>query len=167
MVVRAYPGAPRPSDEDRTDTVRRTALGGATCLQRRDAFSDLGHIVSNIDTEPPTVRRWSEAILGRVLYRIRVSGHVPGYSGVPDRAKANEQIIRAIQQGPFDLIWLDKGLAITGRTLAEVKRQQPRCRVVGYCCDDILNRSNHSLQFLSICDGTTCSLPRSHLTLTS
>ena len=54
-----------------------------------------------------------------------------GYSGVPDRAKANEQIIRAIQQGPFDLIWLDKGLAITGRTLAEVKRQQPRCRVVG------------------------------------
>ena len=36
----------------------------------------------------------------------------------------------------------------SGATLAEAKRRQPECRIVGYCCDDLLNPGNQSPQFL-------------------
>ena len=73
---------------------------------------------------------------------------MPGFRYVPDPAKANHQLLRAIQDNPYDVVWLDKALTITASALSTVKREQPGCRIVGYCCDDILNKANRSRQLL-------------------
>lgn len=49
---------------------------------------------------------------------------------------------------PCDLLWIDKGLTIEPETLAAVRQQNARTRIVGYSPDDMLARHNHSHQFL-------------------
>ena len=121
---------------------------GTTSEQRQRAFRELGHEVAGIDTEPPSVRAVERKLLYRVQYRLLRSGIVPGFHGVPDRAKANQQILERTRSEQYDVLWLDKGLTISAATLREVKRRQPECLIGGYCCDDMMHPANQSRQFL-------------------
>ena len=121
---------------------------GSTSAQRKQALCDLGHHVLGIDTEPPPVRSVERQFLYRVQYRLLKTGLVPNYRGVPDRARANSQIVERIHDEQFNVLWLDKGLTISTATLVEVKRLFPQCMIAGYCCDDVLNPGNQSPQFL-------------------
>ena len=92
---------------------------GATSAQRKQAFSELGHRVLGVDTEPPSTLRLERRLLYRIESRVLKSGLVPGHAGIPDRAKANLQLLERIQQDQFDVLWLDRGLTIRKATLAE------------------------------------------------
>ena len=83
---------------------------GATSAQRKQAFSELGHRVLGVDTEPPSTLRLERRLLYRIESRVLKSGLVPGHAGIPDRAKANLQLLERIQQDQFDVLWLDRGL---------------------------------------------------------
>ena len=121
---------------------------GSTSAQRKQALCDLGHQVISIDTEPLSARKVERRLVYRIHYRLLKSGLIPGCRGVPDRAKANLQLLQRIRDEEFDVLWLDKGLTIAATTLAQAKRRLPQCRIVGYCCDDLLNPANQSPQFL-------------------
>ena len=71
-----------------------------------------------------------------------------GREGVPDEARANAQILERVRLDHYDVLWLNKALTIYRSTLEAVKRMQPKCLIVGYFNDDVLNPGNQSPQFL-------------------
>jgi len=118
---------------------------GATSLQRRHAFEDLGCQVTAIDTPYPWARGVTAATLPpmrrlweRARRRVR---------GPRDWTDANRQIVEWSRRAAFDVLWIDKGLTITAATLRAVKARQPNCRILGFSPDDMYQRHNQSPQF--------------------
>ncbi|MGH7819263.1 MAG: glycosyltransferase family protein [Candidatus Binatia bacterium] len=115
-----------------------------TCLQRARALSELGHAVVHIPSAIPRAWRLPEPIdliynLYRVANRIR-----PG----PDFYGANLRALRAAARRAFDLVWVDKGLAIGPATLDRLRALLPRARFVSYSPDDMLNPAHQSPRYL-------------------
>jgi len=123
---------------------------GSTTLQRMIALKDLGHNVIGVDTTAP---KWSQErwLPVRILRRL-------GYP--PDLARANQHILRHITSSYFDMLWVEKGLTISSRTLRAVKSRDPSCRLVAYSPDDMLFPRNQSRHYLA-------SLPLYHLHVTT
>ena len=120
---------------------------GSTTQQRLAALRDLGHDVLSVDTDPPQVPAKP------LFFALRVSGKLYRTTGLtlfrpPDLAGAKRQILEALQASAYDILWLDKALTIERETLAEVKRLQPECRIVGSSPDDMYQRHNQTRQFL-------------------
>jgi len=111
---------------------------GGTCLQRKAALVDLGCEVTAIDTRPDWVLAKERQFLQRVRRKLR---------GPKDLAGANDQALRAMECSEFDLLWVDKGLAIEPATLAAFKNRFPAAKVVGYSPDDMMNPNNQSRPF--------------------
>jgi len=111
---------------------------GSTALHRMVALQDLGHEVVGIDTTPPN-RRMERWLPMRILHRL-------GY--LPDLAKANRRIRENMSRDTFDILWVDKGLTISPKTLRCIKDRQPECRLVSYSPDDMLNPRNQSHRYL-------------------
>jgi len=116
-------------------------MQGNTCLQRLQAFKESGHSLSSINTAP----NWEMKRIRPPLY-YRVINKV---SGPPDFARANRQIMHLGRQDKFDILWVDKGLTISGKTLMAIKKIQPSCVSVSYNPDDIMNRRNQSKRYIS------------------
>ena len=110
---------------------------GSTASHRMVALQDLGHEVTGIDTTPPD-RHMERRVLVRVLSCLRHP---------PDLAKANKQILENMMHNTFDVLWVDKGLTISPKTLRLVKERQPECRLVSYSPDDMLNPRNQSHRY--------------------
>ena len=111
---------------------------GQTCRHRMETLQRLGHQVSGVDTTPPSrnKERWLPV---RVLRRV-------GY--LPDLASANAQALDLLEQHPYEVLWVDKGLTIAPETLRRVKNHWPSCRLVSYSGDDMLNPRNQSRRYL-------------------
>ena len=124
---------------------------GGTCLQRLVAMKELGHEVIPIDTEPQYIRIRQNKLLYRILKRL---------IGVQDLSNSNKKICDLIQKRKFDIIWLDKALTITSKTINFVKNVNPSTIVVGYSPDDMAGKHNQSNQFLK-------SLPFYHIYFTT
>jgi hypothetical protein len=114
---------------------------GGTCLQRMNAIRDLGHRVASIDLKPPHVARAESRIWRRA--RRKLLG-----IGPTDISGINDGILAALRQRPFDVLWLDKALAVRRRTLDEARRISPRTRIVGYSPDDMNSWPCQSRDFL-------------------
>lgn len=113
---------------------------GGTSLQRFQAMQELGHHVVPIDTCNPEVLVKQKQLSTRALHRI---------FGVRDLAHANKQIIERIHKQNFDILWLDKALAIKPETLQMVRMKHPNCLITGYSPDDMCgNKQNISRHFL-------------------
>ncbi len=112
---------------------------GGTCRQRMIALQELGHYVVGVDTTAPMLSKKYWLTL-RIIRRL-------GYP--PDLAGANAQILSYIKSLLFDILWVDKGLAIHPRTLSAIKRQNPACQLVHYSPDDMLNPRNQSKRYLA------------------
>ncbi len=91
-----------------------------------------------VSTETVTQTVVKPSLFVRVCRRI---------TGPQDRAKANISILRAMRGQPFDVLWIDKGLTIHAETLKLARKCQPRCRIVGFSPDDMMNRANQSHHF--------------------
>lgn len=115
-------------------------LDGSTAVQRMRAFSDLGHELHCVTTEPVQQTCPRPSILSRICRKI---------TGPRDRSGANYGIIEALQTKEYDVLWIDKGLTIHPQTLLKARILQPDCRIVGFSPDDMMNSSNQSRNFLA------------------
>ena len=108
-----------------------------TCLQRAEALRDLGHLVVHVASGIPVdwVRNRLYALASRM-------------GAPPDLFGANRAIRRAIGSGRFDVLWIDKGLSITARALAHVRRASPHTVLVSYSPDDMSNPANRSRHYV-------------------
>ncbi|MGB7913155.1 MAG: glycosyltransferase [Desulfobaccales bacterium] len=114
---------------------------GGTSLQRLQALKELGHSLTSINSAPNWLTRHRRPPLYyRVLNKI---------SGSPDFARANRQIRHWVRREKFDLLWVDKGLTISAKTLMATKNIQPSCVSISYNPDDIMNRSTGWKRYIS------------------
>lgn len=60
----------------------------------------------------------------------------------------NKTIIDAVRQKKYDVVWIDKGVFVEGKTLKAIKQAQPHCLIVGYSPDNMAERHNQSQVFL-------------------
>ncbi len=118
---------------------------GQTSLHRLNALERLGHVVAGVDATLPQ-KPWVLALPRRVsgkLFRLGLDAFGPR-----DRNGENASVLRLFRDAEWDALWIDKGTTIEADTIAEVRRRQPRCRVVGYSPDDMYARHNQSRPFL-------------------
>lgn len=115
-------------------------IEGSTTVQRFHALRDLGHEMRVVTT---ATAKASDTVRPSLLKRI---GH--RLLGPRDLIRANAQVLSAIRELSFDILWIDKGLTIQSETLLEVRRIQPACRIVGFSPDDMMNPGNQSRDFL-------------------
>ena len=105
-----------------------------TCLQRANALRSLGHRLEHVAAGEPD-HGWR-----RQVYRL---GH--HLRRPPDMYGCNTAILRAIHHQRFDVLWVDKGLAIRPRTLRLARAIQPSLICVSYSPDDMASPDNTSI----------------------
>lgn len=114
-------------------------LAGSTTVQRAQGLRDLGHHLECVSTAPGPDAQVKPSLFSRIRRKL---------VGPHDEVQANASILHALLAQPFDLIWIDKGLTIHAETLRTARALRPRCRIVGFSPDDMMNRSNQSRHFL-------------------
>jgi len=119
-----------------------------TSLHRANALRELGHDVLHVKSGIPPRRHARQRIdllynLFRLAHRVRPH---------PDVYLANWRLLRRAKRRRFDVVWIDKGLAIRGETLDELRRRLPGARLVAYSPDDMLNPTNQSPRYLASVD---------------
>ena len=66
-----------------------------------------------------------------------------------DTTRGNERLLASIGHFKPSLVWIDKGLCITPRTLQTVRAILPNVQIVHYSPDDMGQRHNQSRQYLT------------------
>jgi spore maturation protein CgeB len=126
------------SDDGRRLSILYVGPKDATCLQRAEALRSLGHRVHHVRSGIPRPSDPSYPLL-RVAHRIKRH---------PDLYFANSRLLRVARRRRFDLVWIDKGLAIRPRTLDRLRALLPHARLVAYSPDDMSNPGNQSRRYL-------------------
>jgi len=132
------------SEQGQLNTVLRILhvgpmLPGSTTVQRCNALKDLGHQVIEVNSASEKEFVARPTLISRIQRKLL---------GPQDRAGANVRILQNIKSKPFDVLWIDKGLTIYPDTLKKVREIQPRCQIVGFSPDDMMNPGNQSRNFL-------------------
>jgi len=105
---------------------------GGTCLQRMEAFIELGSAVTPIDTEPePAIEKKEMSFYNRVRRRL---------VGPCDLQEINRKIINKIDKEIFDTVWIDKGIYVYPDTLRYIKKTTGSL-LVHYNTDDIMRNT--------------------------
>jgi hypothetical protein len=112
---------------------------GSTALHRMVAIRELGHDVTPFDTSSKTEGRARPNVFVRVVRRL---------GRATFEANLNRRLVEAVMAAPFEVLWIDKGLFLSPTTLRIVKATQPKCLVVGYSPDDMINPANQTAAFL-------------------
>lgn len=118
---------------------------GTTSRSRFDALQRLGHSVTGIDLTSSRMSR-----VHHFMYRVSCKLFRMGFNffGPKDVGGKNAAMVKALGEGKWDVIWIDKGMIIEAATLTEARHLQPECRIVGYSPDDMYARHNQSRPFL-------------------
>jgi spore maturation protein CgeB len=111
-----------------------------TCYQRMRAIADLGYEITPIDTDPIDTKKWQNRLCNWVRRKI---------NGPIDLCGVNARIGRLIQEGAYNVLWVDKGLTVRAETLMRVKELHPGTVIVSYSPDDMLNLDNQSREYLA------------------
>lgn len=117
-------------------------VGDATpdtrCAQRARALQDLGHELSWVPFVPTHEHSGIEpqlSLLGRVSRR----------AGWPlDTEGANGAILSALEQQPFDLLWVEKAPCLRASTLRRARALQPELALTFFSEDDLSSRVHRS-----------------------
>jgi len=98
---------------------------GQTSLERLKALQSLGHQTVGINVERPL------NIVGRALIKLlQMFGIYPDFMGL------NREIRTTVRSRSFDLIWVEKGIAIKPSTLNLIKKIHPLSRLTHLNPDD-------------------------------
>lgn len=109
-----------------------------TALHRHWALEDIAD-VDVIDFN------FKYTFLNRIINKLfKIGIKIPYFN----TSKFNNEIIQQIHQKKFDLVWIDKGIAVKKQTLIEIKKHQPNCIIVGYSPDEMTKKHNQSYDFL-------------------
>lgn len=109
-----------------------------TSLQRAEHLRSLGAEVVHVRSGIPTCEHLAYQLL-RVAHKIKRH---------PDLYFANLRILNLARRSEFDIVWIDKGLWLSPRTLRRLRALQPSSRFVQYSGDDMLNPHNQSTRYL-------------------
>ena len=112
---------------------------GGTCLQRLTSFKELGHEMDSIDTTFPKVSKNIYLAL-RILWR---------WGFILICRELTSKSLAQVKHNIFDLVWIDKGLTISAKTLLSMKKIQPSCLLVSYHPDDVMNPRIQSRKYIS------------------
>ena len=113
---------------------------GGTCLQRKWALEDLGCSVVGIDSGIPR----NCTPLTQLGFRVR-RRLFPTY----EISRINKAVINTAQTVQTDIVWIDKGLAITSETLRSIKAVRPQTVLISFSPDDMLNPNNQTEHYLN------------------
>lgn len=102
---------------------------GQTCHERMVALQNLGHRVEGINSAPPP-RIWQKLLM-------RAAGIL---DVTPDMFDVNEAILNRLLNTRYDILWIDKGIAVRAKTLLKIKNLQPACHIVHLNPDDPFGR---------------------------
>lgn len=106
-----------------------------------NALNELGHRVVALGSEATDVR-------GEAVFDRRLSSRLLFKLGLPrDPVGLNRAVQAAVEDRPFDLLWVTKGLPLRPWTLAAARREQPSMRAVYFSEDDMFAPHNQSLYF--------------------
>ena len=108
-----------------------------TCRQRSRALEALGHHVERVSSGPPP------SFWPLQLYRVGNRLDRP-----PDLRGANRAMLRAVDDRPFDVLWIDKGREVRPGTLSKIRESKPGIAIVAYSPDDMMNPDNQCVQYL-------------------
>lgn len=113
---------------------------GCTSLQRAQALADLGHHITYVDygglgRPAPLVERIVRSLFRRTGYPLEWEGE-------------NRNIKRAILNGKFDVLWIEKGLTIKPGALRFARARASGIVIVAYSPDDMGTPDNQSMRWL-------------------
>ena len=104
---------------------------GSRTLQRINALREMGHEVVTVETNKPGATYEDRPSLGE---RVRCKLRIPA-----DPNRANETLIANIGRLRFDLVWLERCVAVRAGALRRIKKLAPATRIVWYAEDDMMN----------------------------
>src|ERR1035437_861546 len=110
---------------------------GSTCRMRSDALRTLGHKLTEVDTT--YVPAGFSGLALRALKKL-------GYTSDP--LGTNERLLASVAREEPQVVWIDKGMCITPRTLQTIRELQPNTHTVNYGPDDMGGRHNQPRQYL-------------------
>lgn len=119
---------------------------GFPMSQRVRALRNLGHEVCEIGCDVNE----SESAMHAFERRARYWLFRNGWDGQPllETNDENARLMEQLERRQWDVLWLDRALTIDGKTVAAAKSLQKKCRIVGFCHDDVLARHSQSRQLL-------------------
>jgi spore maturation protein CgeB len=108
---------------------------GSTSLQRLTAYKDLGHTVTSVDTTFAAENGRVGQLFYKLLRKFEVS---------PEIFRTNRKIRQCMQEGTWDMVWLDKATSVQINTIRQIRRSQPKCSIVFYSPDDMMLTGNQT-----------------------
>ncbi len=117
-----------------------TGLGESnTCTLRDKVLQDY----ANVDHVDTTLVPYNlEYRIRNKLFRLGINVPLPDLSG------ANDLILKKIREYQYDIVWIDKGIVISDKTLSIIKTEQPNTKIIGFSPDWMAGRHNQSVQFI-------------------
>jgi len=112
---------------------------GSTALMRLEALRRIGHPVTGIDSSVNKLNRVSFFLM-RVFNKF--------FRRLPDFIGVNKQIRVATRGQVFEILWIDKGLSISPKTLIDLKLINDQLKLIHYSPDDMLNPQNQTKYYL-------------------
>ena len=142
------PGALRARLRDVATEVLEVLYVGAaygTAAQRSRMLGELGHRLEHVRSGIPDPVDWRYS-----MHRAHGWLRLPGSAARPflDSFGANRAILRAVERRCFDVVWIDRGLAISPATLQAVRRACPEAVLVAFSLDDMANPRHQSRRWL-------------------
>lgn len=110
-----------------------------TCLHRNWALHKMGE-VDEVNTNANKCSLWYRIAYHLFLYGLPIP--------LPENNNENKQIKDLISNKKYDVVWIDKGLTISVRTLQYIKQVQPHAMIVSFSPDNMVLRHNQSKQYL-------------------
>lgn len=111
----------------------------ATSLQRSMVFDSLRLKKDTIYTFLLDKKiSFYKKIWNKVIFRF---GFYPEYN------KENKKLLKQVKTNIYDIVFIEKGVSIKPSTLKKIKKHCPKCKLVSYTLDDMMNPNNSSLQY--------------------
>lgn len=110
-----------------------------TCLHRNWALHKLCE-ATDIDSRLKRNVLWYR-IVNRLFVRFRFPIHF-------DNGNLNNCIQKAVESISYDVVWIDKGVFVSAKTLWHIKKVLPKTIIIGYSPDNMAERHNQSQHFL-------------------
>lgn len=111
-----------------------------TCLHRNWALHSVADKVDEVNANVNKCTLWYRIAYHLFLYGLPIR--------LPENNNENQQIIDLVDTNKYDIVWIDKGLTITPKTLQYIKYKQPNCKIVSFSPDNMALRHNQSQQYL-------------------
>lgn len=111
---------------------------GETSAMRYAAMKRAGLALTVVNTDADL--GLPKRIISAVAKRI---GHGIDWGGL------NQRLLNAVISQRPQVVWIDKGVFISGDTLQSIRSHEPRSKIVHYSLDDMSGRHNRSRQYVS------------------